>query len=333
MRVSRQTAQEIGTAIEKAHNIVLITHKNPDGDAAGSALAFYEMLRKREKKVTVFCVDPWPESFYFLPNNEEVVHEFSVQDFDLGIILDCGADYMSQIHESHAQMFGGNYPLINIDHHPSNDGFGKWNLIDTEAASTTEILTRMFEFLDWKITPKIATCLMTGLYTDTGSLKHSNATAEVHRVAAKLLRCGARLHDIIRYVFKNTKPEVLRLWGRILHRISQTAEGITLSYVTDQDFRETGTTKADTTGVIDYLNAVPDAKFSLLLSQVGEQVKGSMRTLQEDVDLNEIAGKLGGGGHKKAAGFTLAGKLQMETRFRIVGEDAKYGDEIFQLSS
>ena len=325
MRLPQNTVQEAGKAIQKAERIVLITHKNPDGDAVGSALAMYEILQNMEKKATVFCVDPWPESFYFLPNNEELVHEFQQQNFDLGIILDCGATYMSDIHETHADIFYGKYPLINIDHHPSNDDFGTWNLVDTEAASTTEILTDMFQALGWRITPKIATCLMTGLYTDTGSLRHSNANAKVHRIAGKLLESGARLKDIVRYVFKNTKVERLRLWGRVMKRISQTPERITISTVSDEDFEQTETERSDLEGVVDYLNAVPGAKFSMLLTEIDGKVKGSLRTMREDVDLTEVAGKLGGGGHKKASGFTFSGKLKLATRFTIVGEE---GEEI-----
>jgi phosphoesterase RecJ-like protein len=309
--------------IETSHKIVVITHRSPDGDAIGSALAMYEVLKIKGKSCKVFCVDPWPESFYFLPNNEELTHELRSEDFDLAIVLDCGATYMTDIHESHANMFYGHYPLINIDHHPSNDNFGRWNLVDTNAASTTAILTHIFHYLNWKITPSIATCLMTGLYTDTGSLKHSNASSDVHRIAGQLLRSGARLKDIVKYVFKTTKVERLRLWGRVMKRISQTADNITISTVSDQDFTETGTTKPDLEGVVDYLNAVPNAKFSLLLTEIGGKVKGSLRTMREDIDLTKVAEKLGGGGHKKASGFTIPGKLRLQTRFEIISEEGE----------
>ncbi len=320
---------QAGKAITNAKNILIITHRNPDGDAIGSALGMYEMLGKLKKKPTFFCIDQIPESFYFLPNSEEVVHEFDPGNFDLAIMLDCGADYMAGIKETHGEIYGGTYPLINIDHHPSNDHFGKWNLVDTESASTTQILTNLFDELKWKITPRIATCLMTGLYTDTGSLKHSNATADVHRIASQLMKKGARLKDIIGYVFKNNSVDVLRLWGRVMKRITQTPENITISTVSDRDFTETNTSKPDLTGVVDYLNAVPDAKFSLLLTEINGQVKGSLRTLRDDVDLTEIAGRLGGGGHKKASGFTIPGKLELQTRFKIVGEEKEFEDSVF----
>ncbi|MBI5414036.1 DHH family phosphoesterase [Candidatus Peregrinibacteria bacterium] len=328
MRLSENTGREFAKVIDSAQKIVLISHRNPDGDTIGAALAMYEMLLTRGKEPTFFCVDPLPEDFHFLPNSEFVLHKLDQNAYDLAIMMDAAAHYMSGIFESHPDLFFGKYPLVNIDHHMSNEGYGKWNLVDSESASTTIVLTHLFNFLGWKITPKIATCLMTGLYTDTGSLKHSNADAEVHRIAGELLRSGARLKDIVKYIFRTTKVSTLRLWGRVMKRITQTSDHITLSYVSEEDFSETEAKKSDLSGVVDYLNAVPDARFSLLLTETEGKVKGSLRTLREDVDLTEIAGKFGGGGHKKASGFTVTGKLRLQTRFVIESDEKKFEDSL-----
>lgn len=332
MRISEHIAEQVADQIHSARRIGLIMHRNPDGDTAGAALAMYEMLSTMGKIPEVFCADPVPESFYFLPNNETLIHHFEPDRYDLVMIFDCGAPHMSHLHETYPEIFNGQYPLVNVDHHPSNDGFGKWNLVDIHSASTTQILTHLFNYLNWKITPRIATCLMTGLYTDTGSLKHSNADAEVHRVAAYLLKKGARLRDIVRYIFQNKSIGTLKLWGRVLGRISQTPDQITISTVSEKDFAETGTERSDLEGVVDYLNAVPNAKFSLLLTELKDKVKGSLRTLRDDIDLTAVAGQLGGGGHKKASGFTVAGKLQLQTRFQIITEDQSYEDSALCLA-
>ncbi len=329
MRIPEETIRNAAREIERAERIVLISHKNPDGDTTGAALAFYELLTLMGKSPVFYCIDPLPESFMFLPNSDMLVREFDENEFDLAIMFDVAAEHLSGIDKLKPDLFYGKYPLINIDHHPSNEGFGRWNLIDTESASVTLLLTHFFNFLGWRITPKMATCLLTGIYTDTGSLKHSNTNAEVHRVASQLLRSGARLKEIVKYIFKNTKVETLRLWGRVMKRISQTPDLITVSYVNDDDFRETETTPSDLTGAIDYLNAVPDAKFSLLLTEMNGKVKGSLRTMREDVDLTEIAGRVGGGGHKKASGFSMQGKVKMETRFTIESEGERFEDSLF----
>ncbi len=308
----------INKVILEAKSILLITHKNPDGDTMGSGLAFYDLFLKIGKKAKVFCVDQFPEDFYFLPNFENVIHDIDLKDFDLAISVDCAADYMTGITDKFPDLFNKNFPLVNIDHHPSNKNFGTWNLVDTKAASTTLILTEMFQFLSIPVTYKMATCLMCGLYTDTGSFQHSNADSRALRGAAFLAKCGAAIDKISKNIFRTRKLEVLKLWGRVLSRIYQNEDKITISNVMENDLTDTNTNASDLSGVIDYINSVPNSKFSLLLSENKGKVKASFRTMREDVDVAKIAGSFGGGGHRKAAGFTVPGKLQKDVKWRIV---------------
>ncbi|MBT4585258.1 hypothetical protein HOC67_00005 [Candidatus Peregrinibacteria bacterium] len=164
----------------------------------------------------------------------------------------------------------------------------------------------------------IATCLLTGVYTDTGGLLHSNTTSQVYRTVARLLRVGARQQQIVTHVFRTAKLSTLKLWGRVLEKINLTSEGGAISAVTKGDFRATGAHHSELTGAIDYINAVPGMKFSLLLSERGDIVKGSLRTLRDDIDVAKMAGKFQGGGHRKAAGFSLPGSLQPEVRWKVV---------------
>jgi phosphoesterase RecJ-like protein len=314
-------AIKIRDAFRKSKRALIITHKNPDGDTMGSALAIYDLLHSLNKEATVFCVDPFPESFYFLSRFESVVHEFDINDFDIALTLDCGADYMTGITNTHPELFNGRFPLINIDHHKSNDDFGTWNIVDTSAASTTLIIAEALEFLDYKISHRMATCLMCGLFTDTGSFQHSNTTPRELRMAAHLMRKGASIHQIRNNIFKNNKISTMKLWGRVLSRAYKDSGGITISNVSDDDFRETGSNATELSGVVDFLNSVPDSKFSLLLTENNGKVKGSFRTMRDDVDVANIAGQFGGGGHKKAAGFTLPGKLEKEVRWKVVQEN------------
>ena len=268
----------------------------------------------------IYCTDPPPEDMFFLPNSESIIHNFSIDDFDLVISVDCGADYMTALTDIYPQLFGGKFPLINVDHHPSNDNFGKWNLVDTSSASTTQILTELFQFLDIEISYKMATALLTGIYTDTGSFQHSNTTPRELKNAAFLQKKGASIHKITKNIFHTNKISTLKLWGRVLDRAYKDEEGITISHVSDLDFIETGADISDLSGVINYLNSVPDAKFSMLLTEKDGKVKGSFRTMRDDVDLAKIASSFGGGGHVKAAGFTMPGKLKKEVRWKIVQE-------------
>lgn len=313
-------AREIKNLLEKASNVLLIAHKKPDGDTLGATIAMYLALQTMGKNPAMACYDKIPANLQFLPYHDKFIHEFNPSDFDLIIALDNGASYMSRFHEKYPDIFKTpNLPVINIDHHPSNDNFGQINLIDTSAAATTSIIYQLLLIWNVKITREIATCLLTGIYTDTGSFMHSNTNSDVYKVASELLSFGGNFALISKHIFKNTPLPTLKLWGRALKKIKMNPEKIAMSVITQKDLRDCHAKPEDLSGIIDLINSVPDAKFScLLVEDKNGQVKGSFRTQQENVNLSKIAGLFGGGGHQKAAGFSLPGHLQKETYWRIV---------------
>ncbi len=314
--------------LEQSDSVHCICHRNPDGDAIGSLLGIGLLIEKRfpEKKVFFHCVDEVPDMFHFLPGafRVERAPEMPIKaQHPLFIFVDCAEQKMTEMHETHSEIFEGIYSSIVIDHHPRNPRWGAANFVFPTAASTCEIIVSMAAGLHWPLDADVATCLLTGVYTDTGGLLHSNTTANVYRTVAKLLRAGARRQQIVTAVFRTAKMSTLKLWGRVLEKISLTEEGGAISAVTEGDFRATGADYSELTGAIDYVNAIPGMKFSLILSEKGGKVKGSLRTLRDDVDVSEMAGKFSGGGHKKAAGFALSGKLQPEVRWKVVGGEAE----------
>ncbi len=314
--------------IEKADHVHCVCHRNPDGDAIGSMLGMGLLIERRfpEKRITFHCKDKVPEIFHFLPGVFRVQGPPALppEAHDpLFIFVDCAEPKMTEMHETHPELFEGVYSAIDIDHHPRNPEFGTANFVFPTAASTCEIIAALADRLGYPLDSDIATCLLTGVYTDTGGLLHSNTTTQVYRTVARLLRSGARRQEIVTAVFRTAKLSTLRLWGRVLEKISLTEEGGAISAVTEGDFRATGADYSELTGAIDYVNAIPGMKFSLILSEKGGKVKGSLRTLRDDVDVSQMAGKFSGGGHKKAAGFALSGKLQPEVRWKVVeGGDA-----------
>ena len=316
---TKKEAREIGAQIEKAEKILFIAHRNPDPDTIGSATGIAQFCKSRGKSCQLFCSDKLPREFDFLPGAEDFLTEISdPREFDLIFIVDCGADYMTGLNEKFPEIFQRELPVVNFDHHPSNDFFGRWNLVDPTAASATLILTEFFEFLNWEISPPVATAFFCGLATDTGSFQHLNTNPRALRTAGRLLRRGANLPRISKEIFQTHRLEKLKLWGRVLSRAQRNFHGAIFSHISDCDLSETGADASELSGVIDFLNSVPDSKFSLLLTDNGGKVKASLRTLRDDIDVAAIAGKFGGGGHKKAAGFTVSGKLQQETRWKIV---------------
>ncbi len=320
--MSLQDAQKASDLCSRAQRILCICHRNPDGDAAGALLGIGLLLERAFPHIPVFlqCCDPVPETFRFLPGAERVRQSLALSPGDIVLFLDCAEPKLTDMHESHPALFDGTVPSINIDHHPGNTRFATVNIIVPEASSTCEIVADIAETLGWKIEGAVATCLLTGVYTDTGGLLHSNTTAKVYRTVAKLLRAGACRQAIVTAVFRTAKLSTLKLWGRVLEKISLTEEGGAISAVTEEDFRATGADYSALTGAIDYVNAVPGMRFSLILSERGGKVKGSLRTLRDDVDVAAMASKLSGGGHRKAAGFAVPGKLKPEVRWTVVEE-------------
>ncbi len=324
------TSQDLTSALDllsSAAQVCCVCHRNPDGDAIGSLLGIALLLEQQypEKTVTMHCVDEVPQMFHFLPAAfrvgpvPEPVPEPAGTIF---IFLDCGEPKLTELHESHPQLFDGTYRSLMFDHHHGNPRFGTVNFLLPEACSTCEVVTQFADAAGWPIDGDTATCLLTGMFTDTGGLLHSNTTPVVYRTVARLMRAGGRRQEVVSAVFRTGKISTLLLWGRVLEKISLTEEGGAISAVTEGDFRATGADYSELTGAIDYVNAVPGMRFSLILSEKEGKVKGSLRTLRDDVDVSAMAGKFQGGGHKKAAGFALPGKLKPEVRWKVV-EDEK----------
>lgn len=317
--IERDLLDRARDIINKAKRLRCVCHRNPDGDAIGAISGMAQLLEANLPNATVelFCVDPAPPTFGFLPLVHRIKQDLKPEEGDVFIFLDSAEPKLTEYHETLPQIFGGEWPSVCIDHHPTNSRFATVNIIVPEASSTCEILVDFADGLGWTMNPDIATSLLTGVYTDTGGLVHSNTTARVYRAVARLLRAGARQQAIVQQVFRSAKISTLRLWGRVLEKISITPEGGAISALTEGDFRATGADYSELTGAIDYVNAVPGMKFSLILAERAGKVKGSLRTLRDDVDVSKMAGAFQGGGHKKAAGFAVEGKLVPEVRWKV----------------
>lgn len=318
MRLDQKELEAIKTAIIRAGTMLLIPHKNPDGDTIGSALGLYHTLLKMGKQPTVACVDEPSPIFSFMPGIETVKVGIEHLNYDLIFILDAGATHLTGLNELYPELFDKSREVVNIDHHPTNDCYGRYNVVVPTAAATTMIIYQMLADLDLPLERHTATCLLTGIYTDTGSFMHSNTDTEALMIAGRLLAKGANLRGISKEIFNTTKISTMRLWGRVLRNTYQTPEGVTMSVVTRKDFEECQAGYDEMTGVVDYVNSVPNSAYSVILTERNDVVKGSLRTLSEEVDVAEIASVYGGGGHTKAAGFTVRGRLEKEIRWKVV---------------
>ena len=213
-------------------------------------------------------------------------------------------------------------PVINIDHHASNTGFGKINLVDIMASSTTTLILPIIEELGELMDADIATLLLTGLITDTSSFQNPNTTPDAFAIAAKLIGYGARQQEIIRHIYKTKKLSTLRLWGRILTKIQQDEKHrLVWSVLTTKDFEELGGSPDETEGVVDELMTnAPGADIILLLKEKAAQneISGSIRTLIPTIDASKLAALFGGGGHIQAAGFKIYGKSLQKAEQEVI---------------
>lgn len=301
--------------IKKYQNILIISHRNPDGDTIGANLVLNEVFKSKLKKnVISACADPIPYSLLFLVKGNSIKREIDLKNTELIITVDCSSK--NQI--KYEELFNKKIPIINIDHHPSNSNYGKVNIVDSDAASTTEIVFDFLKFIEASITPYHATCLLAGIYCDTGSFMHSNTKAKTYKMASILLESGASVSSIIKNMFQTKTIEQLRLWGKVLSNTRINKNGTVVSKVTTNDFDETKALPSDLSGIVNYLNSIPESKMSILLSEdMKGNVKGSVRSGKGNVDASTICEQLGGGGHKKAAGFTIPGKIVSNEVWRI----------------
>ncbi len=319
MKLDLSEVQNIGHLIGEAERILLISHRAPDGDTLGSAMGLFQAFTELGKVPEAWCIDPPADVFCFMPNIEKINVGIPPHlDYDAIFIVDAGATHLTGMNEALPQLFDQSLPVVNIDHHPTNTFYGRFNLVHPESASATAVVYCLLEALNLPISRQTATCLLTGLYTDTGSFLHSNTDAEMLRIGAKLLARGANLRSISKDIFNTTKISTMKLWGRVFKSIYKTDDGVTMAVLTQKDFEETGAEYSEITGAVDYVNAVPDSQYSVILTERDGKVKGSLRTLKSDVDVCAIAAQYGGGGHIKAAGFAVPGRLEKEIRWKVV---------------
>lgn len=302
--------------ISNSDKILLITHRHPDGDALGSILSMQNVLISLNKDVVSFCIDKISENFNYLEGAQKLESNVEKLEatYDLCIMLDCADLYMTKIDEK-LKTINFKFGTINIDHHFTNPGLSDLNIVIKDASSTSEIVYKIFKELKINITPSVATCLLTGIITDTGNFTNNATTKESIEIASKLLQIGADFSQILEANIYNKTINILKLWGIVLKRIVYNKElGMVVTAVFDKDLKNFGLDNEASEGISNYLNSLSkDIKFSILLKDNDNGfVKGSLRTTRDDVDVAQVALAFNGGGHKKAAGFEIPGHLEFK---------------------
>lgn len=308
--MTNTTLAGVADALRNADNVVICGHVSPDGDAIGSQLALADALKALGKNAT--CLLAMDEDIdyclRFLPGASQMVPAANFSgEFDTFITVDVpNAERMGQAAQ---QMHANAAHTVTIDHHIAEKPMSDVNYVDSEAAATALLIWELLKCLDITPTKDMATNCYAGILTDTGRFQYQNTTAEVLHVAADIVAHGADPADIAQHIYQNRSRPSLAIEQRMLANMQVWGNGAyVVSHLLRSDFVETGATTADAEPLIDALRSLRGIRVACLLRQQQGTVRGSLRA-KDDTDVATIANRLGGGGHKAAAGFTFHGTI------------------------
>jgi bifunctional oligoribonuclease and PAP phosphatase NrnA len=299
----------VAAAIRDHEKFVVTSHDNPDGDAAGSLLALHLALQQLGKHSVMVLGGsaPLPDEYGFLGLEEHGLQREAPEDVSERVLIAVDCAQENRIVEP--TLLEAASLVVNIDHHHDNTRFGDVDLVVDDASSTAEVLAGVFRELEVTLTAEIAEALYTALVTDTGRFQYSNTTAKALRLAADLVEAGANLTKVFVEVYESTPFPKLRLLARALEHATPLVDGrVIVSELVRRDFEEAGADEPSSEGVIDHLRSVEGAELVALVRELPNGAtaarKGSLRSRPGGVDVSEIARGFGGGGHRRAAGFS-----------------------------
>lgn len=307
--------------MQASKKVLVIGHINPDSDAISSVASIIELMILWNKKYKAFCFNKPKGVFSFLPHEEKIANSFNynINDFDLLIILDCGSLARTALAEEiiEVKKSGWTGKIIEFDHHPKIDDYSDIEIRDPEAAATTEIIYEFLEINQIRINKTLATLLLSGILTDTANFLYSSTRDRTIIIASELLKKGAQFSKIMERVMNKKSFSTVKIWGKVLDNLYINKEYslavAILSYNDLKNYIDNKTFEDEAISEIaGFLSNLSEIKTILFLREAKPGlIKGSLRATayNKDLDLSRLAVILGGGGHKKASGFSLSGKL------------------------
>lgn len=284
--------------IESAPSITILSHLNPDADTLGTALGIYALLSKDKRlKVEIVNASPvLPLYLDFLPNFKKIKHHIDYADSVI-VSCDCGS-----VDRLGFDLEGRD--IINIDHHQSNTRYGSINVVIPGYASASQVAFALFKAL-YPVKADAATCFYTALLSDTRLFTTTSVNEEVFSVAQELVQAGALPDEIARHFTQRRPLSSLRILQRALSSLSLYHDAeIAALMVTKEDIKASGATVPDMEGVVDYARSLATVEIAIFAMELENGIRISLRS--KKVDVSKVALAFGGGGHKVAAGFTLA---------------------------
>ncbi|MDA8407407.1 MAG: bifunctional oligoribonuclease/PAP phosphatase NrnA [Deltaproteobacteria bacterium] len=309
--------EQIAEIINKHDNFLVITHVNPDGDAIGSLLGMYLALREMGKTAAPVLGTKFPALFEFLPGKDDVLIGLESINFDPTYIISLDVAAENRI-SPQVDALRETATLINVDHHPTNPGYGNINHIQRHANSTTQLVYEILEKAGHPLSIDVGKCLYTGLITDTGCFKFAGVTSKTFELAAKLLEPGVDNYEITRYLFEEFAVSRLALEKLMLERLEILLDGkLVLSHLDLEDFEEIGADLSEGENLVNRLRETRGVEVGGLITKLSDNLcKVSLRS-KGLIDVSAIASELGGGGHRRAAGIKASMSPQ-KLRIRLL---------------
>jgi phosphoesterase RecJ-like protein len=293
-----------------ARRVLAIGHESPDPDAFGSVLGIALAVEWLGGRATAMSSDPVPAMYRFMPHIERIAGTPDPDlEYDLIVVTDSGElSRVGRVAQEHAELFG-RVPILVVDHHASNVGFGAVDYVDPAAAAACEQVALLVARLGVPLDAHEGTLagdLMAGLVGDTAAFQHSNVTPRTLRVGSELLGAGAPLSEVARMIYRSKPNEQLRLFGIVLSRLETARDGrIVWATLLPSDLEQAGAVADQSEGLIDLLAQSASAEVAILFRDQGDQTRISTRTRDGGVDAITLTSAFGGGGHPRAAGATV----------------------------
>lgn len=305
--------------LNRASRVALICHMSPDADCVGGMMAMTHALRSLGREVHPLAPDPIPDYLLHVPGSSEVKAAVAqLPEVDLVITIEAASLERTEPIYSNARAQLDRTPVLNIDHHASNTGYGTERIFDPRAAAVCEILYRVIRDLGVPLDDAIAYSLLTGIIGDTRSFRTSSTTPQTLEVASALIAAGAPLGKVSDAVSKHRTAAEIGVWADALGR-ARCEHGILWTSVTEQDAQRHGLTLDQIDGLVEFLSDTRDIAVSALFKETAPgRVRVSLRS-DGRVDLTKIASLWGGGGHPQASGCTLAGVGLAEAEEAVIG--------------
>jgi len=289
--------------LHSAQRVLVISHIRPDGDAVGSLIGLGLSLKELNKEVQMVLSDGMPVIFRHLPGSDQIRKQVT-GDFDMIIVVDC-----SDLKRTGDALIDQPLPDMNLDHHPTNSGFARYNLVNESAVATAEMLAEYLPRYGFPISSQVANALLFGMITDTIGFRTNNVTPKAMKLAAKLMEAGGDLPGLYQRGLLNRKFEAARYWGAGLSNLERDGR-IVWASLSLEDRRSVRYPGRDDADLISFLSTIEDFDVVIMFVEQGNgEIKVSWRS-QPAYDISLVAMHFGGGGHAAAAGASIKGDLK-----------------------